>query len=55
VVLTGLIGQTFGVQYATGFFHEFAGLVIYVFAFLCLLAIYAVINMFDRRSRVVRS
>jgi exosortase len=55
VVITGLIGQTFGVQYASGFFHEFAGLVIYVFAFLCLLAIYSVINMFDRRSRVVRS
>jgi exosortase len=55
VVITGLIGQTFGVQYASGFFHEFAGLVIYVFAFICLLAIYSVINIFDRRLRVVRS
>jgi exosortase len=37
VVLTGLIGQYAGVEYASGFFHEFAGLVIYVCAFACLL------------------
>jgi exosortase len=38
VVLTGLIGRQFGVEYASGFFHEFAGFAIYIFAFLCLLA-----------------
>jgi exosortase len=38
VVVTGLIGQYAGVEYASGFFHEFAGLVIYVSAFACLLA-----------------
>jgi exosortase len=54
VVITGLIGQTFGVQYASGVFHEFAGLVIYVFAFLCLLAIYSAINVIDPRLRLVR-
>jgi exosortase len=37
VVLTGLIGQYLGVEYASGFFHEFAGLVIYLSAFACLL------------------
>lgn len=49
VVLTGLIGQEFGVDYATGFFHEFAGLAIYVFAFLCLLGVYGVIGLVERR------
>jgi exosortase len=43
VVLTGLIGQYLGVEYASGFFHEFAGLVIYVSAFACLLAIQSLI------------
>ncbi len=49
VVLTGLIGQSFGVEYASGFFHEFAGWVIYVFAFGCLLALHAVIRFVSRR------
>ena len=48
VVLTGLIGQQFGVQYATGFFHEFAGLVIYIVAFLCLLGTYSLIRWLSR-------
>ncbi len=51
VVLTGLIGQYVGVEYATGVFHEFAGWVIYIFAFLGLLATYALI----RALRAVRS
>lgn len=50
VVLTGLIGQEFGVDYASGFFHEFAGLVIYAFAFVCLAGVYSVIQ-FVQRSR----
>jgi len=50
VVLTGLIGQQFGVQYATGFFHEFAGLVIYIVAFLCLLGTYTLIRWLSRQG-----
>ena len=50
VVLTGLIGQEFGVDYASGFFHEFAGLVIYAFAFVCLAGVYSV-SQFVQRSR----
>jgi exosortase len=44
VVATGLIGQWFGVEYASGFFHEFAGWVVYVFAFTCLMGIYGLIQ-----------
>jgi exosortase len=51
VVLTGLIGQQFGVQYASGFFHEFAGFAIYVVAFLCLLATHSLIRAVSRRWR----
>ena len=41
VVATGLIGQWLGVEYASGFFHEFAGLAVYLFAVLCLVGGYA--------------
>ena len=51
VVLTGLIGQQFGVKYASGFFHEFAGFAIYVVAFLCLLATHSLIRAVSRRRR----
>jgi exosortase/archaeosortase family protein len=44
VVLTGIIGQEWGVQYATGFFHEFAGWGIYLFAFACLFGVHALIH-----------
>src|SRR5712691_12727872 len=55
VVLTGLIGQYIGVEYASGFFHEFAGLAIYVFAFACLLATQRVIRLGERlRLRLLR-
>jgi exosortase len=49
VILTGLIGQYVGVDYASGFFHEFAGLAIYGFAFLCLLATFSLIRLVTRR------
>ena len=49
VVLTGLIGQYFGVQYASGFFHEFAGWAIYIFAFVSLLATYSLLRALSRR------
>jgi exosortase len=44
VIATGLIGQWFGVQYASGFFHELAGWVVYLFAFFCLMALHLVIQ-----------
>jgi len=50
VVLTGLIGEQFGVQYATGFFHEFAGWAIYMSAFLCLVATHALVQAIHRRQ-----
>ncbi|MGH7365177.1 MAG: exosortase/archaeosortase family protein [Candidatus Rokuibacteriota bacterium] len=40
VVATGLIGQWFGVEYASGFFHEFAGLAVYTFALASLAGVY---------------
>jgi len=39
VVMTGLVGQWFGRQYAEGFFHMASGWIIFVFAFFCLLAV----------------
>jgi exosortase len=48
VVLTGLIGQYAGVDYASGFFHEFAGLAIYAFAFVSLLALSSAITLMRR-------
>lgn len=49
VVLTGLIGQWFGVEYASGFFHELAGFVIYLFALVCLLAVHGLIRVARKR------
>src|SRR2546422_1078495 len=46
VVVTGLIGQWFGRQYAEGFFHMASGWIIFVFAFMCL-------TMVDRGLRFV--
>jgi exosortase len=48
VVMTGLIGESFGVEYASGFFHEFAGLIIYAFSFACLLGVYGIIGLAGR-------
>jgi hypothetical protein len=49
--LTGLIGQYLGVEYASGFFHEFAGLAIYAFAFFALLGTYALLTALPRLVR----
>ena len=54
VVATGLIGQWFGVEYASGFFHEFAGWVVYLFAFACLVGVHGLIGLV-RRQRQGRS
>jgi exosortase len=40
VISTGLIGQWFGVEYASGFFHTFSGWAVFVFAFICLFAVH---------------
>jgi exosortase len=45
IVATGLIGQWLGVEYASGFFHEFAGLAVYLFAVLCLAGVYGLGRM----------
>jgi exosortase len=53
VVSTGLIGQWFGVEYAAGFFHEFAGLVVYLFAFACLVGVHSLIRLTGRTRSTV--
>lgn len=55
VVLTGLIGQYVGIEYASGFFHEFAGLAIYVAAFACLLGTQSLISLGGRFLGRLRS
>ena len=45
VVVTGLIGQWFGTEYAQGFFHTFSSWLVFVFAFLCLLGVHSTIRL----------
>lgn len=47
VVATGLIGQWFGVSYAKGFFHFFSGWLIFLVAFVALLAIHGLIRLVE--------
>jgi len=49
VVITGLIGQWFGVEYAEGFFHTLSSWLVFVFAFACLIGIHNLIHL--ARSR----
>jgi len=51
VVITGLIGQWFGVDYAQGFFHTFSSWLVFVFAFVCLLATHALIRLVQSHWR----
>ncbi len=51
IVLTGLVGQWFGVDYAQGFFHTFSSWLVFVFAFVCLAAIHALIRLVQSRWR----
>jgi exosortase len=51
VVITGLIGQWFGVEYAQGFFHTFSSWLVFVLAFVCLLGIHRVIRLAQARRR----
>ena len=43
-------GQWFGVEYASGFFHEFAGWVVYVFAFACLVGLHSLMQVVGKRQ-----
>jgi len=45
VVVTGLIGQWFGVGYSQGFFHTFSGWLIFLFAFACFLGVHGLIRL----------
>jgi len=44
VVATGLVGQWLRADYAQGFFHVLSGLVVFLVAFVCLLAVHGLIN-----------
>jgi exosortase len=44
VVVTGLIGQWFGVKYAQGVFHSFSGWIIFLVAFVGLLVVHTVLG-----------
>jgi exosortase len=50
IVTTGLVGQTFGMEYATGFFHTFSGWVLFLFAFACLLGVHGLMRVLGSRS-----
>ena len=52
VISTGLIGQWFGVEYASGFFHTFSGWAVFVFAFICLFAVHGLLRW--ARGRLAR-
>ncbi len=54
IVATGLVGQWFGPWYAQGFFHAFSGWLIFVFAFVCLLAVHGLIQLAQRRRAARR-
>ena len=51
VVVTGLIAQWFGIEYAQGFFHTFSGWLVFVFAFLCLAGLHRVIRVAQARRQ----
>jgi exosortase len=49
IVMTGLVGRWFGVEYAEGFFHFFSGWLVFVLAILCLLAVHGVLRAVSPR------
>lgn len=55
VVLTGLIGQWYGIQYAQGFFHSFSGWVIFLVAFTSLLGVHGLIRVLEKGGRNLAS
>ncbi len=50
IVMTGLIGRWFGVEYAEGFFHFFGGWLVFIVALICLLAIHAILRLVSPRQ-----
>ncbi|MGH9471626.1 MAG: exosortase [Terriglobales bacterium] len=49
IAVTGLLGQYVGQEYATGFFHEFSGWVIFLIAFILLLGEAALVQRWSKR------
>jgi exosortase len=49
IVLTGLVGRWFGVEYAEGFFHFFSGWLVFLLAVLCLLAVHGILRVVSPR------
>jgi exosortase len=49
IMLTGLVGRWFGVEYAEGFFHSFSGWLVFVLAILCLLAVHGILRAVSAR------
>lgn len=45
IVLTGIIGQNIGIEYAEGFFHSFSGWVIFLVALICLSGIHKLMQL----------
>jgi exosortase len=50
IVVTGLVGQSLGVEYAEGFFHFFSGWLVFIAAVLGLLAVHAVLGVMGSRQ-----
>jgi len=50
VVLTGLVGQWLGVEYAEGFFHFVSGWLIFVLALLCFLGVHGILRAVSGRQ-----
>ncbi len=48
VIVTGLIGQWFGVKYAEGIFHSFSGWIIFLVAFAGLLGVHTIVQKWPR-------
>jgi exosortase/archaeosortase family protein len=51
VVITGLVAQSFGSEYAEGFFHGFSGWIIFLVAFVCLLGVQGLLRGVRRLTR----
>jgi exosortase len=49
IVMTGLVAQWFGIEYAEGFFHFVSGWLVFVLALLCFLAVHGVLRLLSGR------
>jgi exosortase/archaeosortase family protein len=45
IVVTALVGQTLGPEYAHGFFHTFSGWMIFLVALVCLVVVHHLIQI----------